>query len=948
VKKREKDQIDVSTSSTSSATSSLYDAAEKKISQSNSVHSNITGQTAEELIHNLQVHQAELEIQAEELRRAYLTIEESRDQFLDLYEFAPLGYITLTENAIISQANLTAATLLGVNRINLINARMRSYISPGDIEIWDRYFLGLVKLESKLTTTIMLKRFDGSLFPARLESIRLPQRRSGQSIRVAIIDISNISATEKALRRSEERFRLALKNAPVSVAIQNSDLVFEWAYNQRTIAAKDIKGKKDTDLFIPEDAKHLTSLKHKVLKYGKKVHEKTWLTMNGKRCFLDLYLEPLINDIGEITGIGIATVDLTEQKNIEDALRNSEKNLQGAQELLEAVTKGTDVIIAAQDTEFRYIFFNRTYKEEIKRLTGKDLVIGMSMIEVYEGILDEQERTIKEWSKVLKGEKVNHRVFFDNPGENRKIYHVLHSPIRDTDGNIIGAGEVAYDITRQVQIEDTLRETKEYLNNLITSANAPIIVWDPEFRITRFNRAFEYLTGREAKEVIGNHLGFLFPETYQITVMDLIKKTLEGERWESVEIPILHINGEVRTVLWNSATILGGDGKTIISTIAQGQDITDRKKIEYEYKLRVEEYAKMNVVLNEEIRQRNITEIALNNTLSLLNATLESTADGIYVTDKEGKITNYNQNFVSMWSIPQTLLKLQDHEGIMKYVFPQLKYPEKFFAAFNEFQDYPARESFDMIEFINGKIFERYSKPQKIGSEVVGRVWSFRDITDRKHAEEKLISSLEEKEVLLREIHHRVKNNLQLISGLLDMTRMRTSDTSTYNILTDMILKIQTMAQIHTRLYESKQFGKINITDQIRDQVVALSNIYSHKGHEISCEIYADDVFLPVDQALPCALIINEILSNAFKHAFIGRDSGIIKISVVHENEKISIAVEDNGIGIPGTCDITRSTSLGVKLIRTLVQHQLKGILKITSDQGTSIVVEFPLNSAGI
>ena len=142
-----------------------------------------------------------------------------------------------------------------------------------------------------------------------------------------------------------------------------------------------------------------------------------------------------------------------------------------------------------------------------------------------------------------------------------------------------------------------------------------------------------------------------------------------------------------------------------------------------------------------------------------------------------------------------------------------------------------------MIEFNDGKIFERYSKPQKIGESVVGRVWSFRDITDRKRAEERLVASLGEKEVLLREIHHRVKNNLQLISGLLDMTRMRTVDESTNSILTDLMLKIQTMAQIHTRLYESKEFGKISLTGQIRDQVTALSNIYSHKGHEIICEI---------------------------------------------------------------------------------------------------------------
>ena len=363
--------------------------------------------------------------------------------------------------------------------------------------------------------------------------------------------------------------------------------------------------------------------------------------------------------------------------------------------------------------------------------------------------------------------------------------------------------------------------------------------------------------------------------------MDLIRKTTEGERWESVEIPILHKKGGIRTVLWNSAAIFGRDGKTIVSVIAQGQDITDRKKIESEYRLRASEYAKMNVALEEEIRQRKVSDATLKKTLSLLNASLESTADGIFVVDQQGMITGYNQNFMSMWNIPPELLESGENEKVMTYVLPQLKDPEGFVASIRELQSHPGRESFDMIEFKDGKIFERYSKPQKIGDSVVGRVWSFRDITDRKHAEEKLVASLQEKEVLLREIHHRVKNNLQLISGLLDMTRMRSGDESTNSILTDMMLKIQTMAQIHTRLYESKQFGKVSLTGQIQDQIAALSNIYSSKGHEIRCEIHSPEVFLPVDQAIPCALVVNEVLSNAYKHAFVGRKKGTIEISAV-------------------------------------------------------------------
>ncbi len=135
----------------------------------------------------------------------------------------------------------------------------------------------------------------------------------------------------------------------------------------------------------------MIELKRKVLETGKKIREKTWLTINGRQLYLDLYLEPLVNKTGQITGIGVAMIDLTEQKRADDALRQNEENLQRAQELLEAVTKGTDVIIAVQDTNFRYIFFNQAYKEEIKRLTGKDLTIGTSMIELFADIPEEQK-----------------------------------------------------------------------------------------------------------------------------------------------------------------------------------------------------------------------------------------------------------------------------------------------------------------------------------------------------------------------------------------------------------------------------------------------------------------------------------------------------------------------------------------------------------------------------
>ncbi|PWR73713.1 PAS domain-containing sensor histidine kinase [Methanospirillum lacunae] len=919
---------------------SLQDNAIEKINNFPKILKSAPGKTSEELLYDLQVHQVELEIQAEDLRQAHLTIEESRDKYLDLYDFAPVGYITLTHTAIVYEANLTAATLLRVDRRKLIHSRFRSWIDPQEREIWDHYLVNLLRTDTKLTITCMLRRSDGTVFPARMESINLTHTPHNQSIRVVISDISDLKKTEDELKESQDRFRLAIQNAHVSVAIQDTDLVFQWGYNQQIMQNEEIKGKKDTDLFTQEDAHHLIDLKRRVLETGEEFHEKMWMTIQGKRKFLELNLQPIHDDKGCITGIGTATLDLTEQKQIEDALRHSEENLQQTQEILEAVTKGTDVLIAAQDMNFRYIFFNQAYKEEMKRRTGKDLLLGSSMIDLFEG--DPQGHTVQEWRRVLQGENVNMEVEFGEKGKNRRIYHVLYTPIRDTQGMIIGAGEVAYDVTNQVLMDEELRETKDYLDNLITYANAPIIVWDPKYRITLFNHAFEQLTGRTAHDVIGEKLEILFHERYLASVMDLIKRTKEGERWESVELPILHENGDIRTVLWNSSCIFGSDGKTIVSTIAQGQDITDRKKIESEFRLRAFEYEKLNETLNEEIRQRIQADTTLKKTLSLLHASLESTADGIFVIDQEGKISSYNQNFASMWNIPRRILESGEAHTVLDVILPQIKTPEKFADTITNFHSHPTRESFDMIEFIDGKIFERYSKPQIIGDVVVGRVWSFRDITDRKRAERRLVASLQEKEVLLREIHHRVKNNLQLISGLLDMTRMRTEDKSIYSILTDMMLKIQTMAQIHTRLYESKQFGKINITDQIRDQSKALSNIYSKEGHEITCEIQPNEIFLPVDLALPCALVVNEILSNAYKHAFLGREKGTIEIAVEEKDGCIRISIRDNGIGIPDSEDLSRSNSLGVKLIRTLVQHQLKGSLIITSVQGTQILVEFP------
>jgi PAS domain S-box-containing protein len=176
-------------------------------------------------------------------------------------------------------------------------------------------------------------------------------------------------------------------------------------------------------------------------------------------------------------------------------------------------------------------------------------------------------------------------------------------PLRNEAGEVSAVMGVSRDITERKRAEEALRETNQYLDNLLDYANAPIIVWDPQFRITRFNHAFETLTGRSAEEVLGKPLNILFPPVQMEASMELIHKTLTGERWEGVEIRILHVGGSIRTVLWNSATLFSADGKIPVATIAQGQDITERKLAEDDLRIK-------NQVFEDAIVAQSITNSA--------------------------------------------------------------------------------------------------------------------------------------------------------------------------------------------------------------------------------------------------------------------------------------------------------------------------------------------------
>ena len=554
--------------------------------------------------------------------------------------------------------------------------------------------------------------------------------------------------------------------------------------------------------------------------------------------------------------------------------------------------------------------------------------------------------------KIRKGETVLHydttRVRKD--GTQIQVSLVI-SPIMDSKGTLIGASTIAHDITERRKAEEATERANAYNRSLIEASLDPLVTINLDGKISDVNEATIRITGCSREELLGTDFSDYF--TNPVLAEAGYQRVFREGSVTDYELEIRHKDGYITPVLYNASVYRDASGN-VTGVFAAARDITERKKAEDALRIsydllegRVEErtsqLAKANANLREEISQRRRAESLVKKTVSELHAALESTADGIYVVDRRRRIIRYNQNFAAMWEIPDEQLLSGEDRVVSHYLRTRVKNPEFFSERVNSHDYDQDRETYDMLELKDGRIFERYSKPQKMDTTIIGRVQSFRDVTDRRHAEERLLASLQEKETLIREIHHRVKNNLQIISGLLDMTRMRTSNSTTNSILTDMMMKIKTMAQIHTRLYESKQFDRINMGGQIRDQVVDLSNIYSHSGADIQSEIEADEIYLPVDQAIPCALIVNEILSNAFKHAFRGKTQGMLEVSVKQVDDRIRIVVRDDGAGIPRNVDVDRTTSLGLKLIRSLAQ-QLNGTVTIVSTQGTEVTVEFPLH----
>lgn len=251
------------------------------------------------------------------------------------------------------------------------------------------------------------------------------------------------------------------------------------------------------------------------------------------------------------------------------------------------------------------------------------------------------------------------------------------------------------------------------------------------------------------------------------------------------------------------------------------------------------------------------------------------------------------------------------------------------------------------------QIFE-YQLPEENNQDYTTRDWEarlfvshenevmaiVRDITERKRSEAMIRASLQEKEVLLKEIHHRVKNNLQVISSLFSLQSNYLDDAKTLRVLEDSQSRVKAMALIHEKIYNSQDLSKVNFAKYIQDLATYLFHAYE-PNPRVELEIDIEPISLNLDTATPCGLLISEVVSNALKYAFPNERAGRIWITLNYlANEKMVLEIGDNGIGLSPDINLENSESLGLQLVRDLSQ-QIKGKLEIDCQRGTCFKIEF-------
>lgn len=515
----------------------------------------------------------------------------------------------------------------------------------------------------------------------------------------------------------------------------------------------------------------------------------------------------------------------------------------------------------------------------------KNKIIGKSIFELYK----DNEQVLNFISSTFEG-NVNHEISLFND----LYFDSWCVPVMDQQGIVQGVIGLSIDISKRVLAEEELKKSKYLINKIIN--NSPLAIFSLDS-----NGIFQLSAGKllneigiEAEKLIGNSVFKGFRDIGNTT--ELFIKALNGMSQKK----IINYNNKYLD-FWFSP--YQNDFKQIAGVVGSISDITDI----YNADLILKE--------NEEL-YRTLAKNLPNVAVLLFDKNLRyKIAQGSSINLKE------LQNYVG-----KTIWDILPKDAINSL--------EPYYRATLEGHRLSFERSYGEYTYLVNMLPVKNEKEQIFAGMVV-----FQDITEQKNVEKKLKASLKEKEVLLKEIHHRVKNNLQVISSLLNLQSSYINEKRIKQILKESQSRVKTMALIHEKLYQTETISNINFSEYLNKLVNYLYQSY-YQGNNINFRIKAENIYFDLEKAIPLGLLINEVLSNSLKYAFENQKNGEIFIIIKNKGLEFELIVGDNGVGLPDNFDFRTAKTLGMQLIISLAE-QLEGQINLERNKGTKYIINF-------
>lgn len=633
---------------------------------------------------------------------------------------------------------------------------------------------------------------------------------------------------------------------------------------------------------------------------------------NSEVLYYSSLIIPIVEN-NEVVAAIIEATDVTDEVNIHNELKESEE-------------KFRKLVQNASDIVYRYAFFPE-YKHEymspsVENITGysieefyNDPHLGFKIIHPDDvHIIEDLQKqntpaNYENKPRVLRWIRKDGRVIWTE---------TIDAPILDENGRLIAVEGISRDITERKLFEQKLLESENRYKGLIEGSTELIQSVGTNGEFLYVNETWKNILGYTDQDVSKLKLFDIINEETLLHCKAAFKLVLKGESLKSIKIVLntkegqkIFVEGNVIPRYYN--------GK-ILGTQAFFENITDRKKMEDLIKVKeqnslLSRHAELVPGLIFQYQVFPDGRFMFPFSSSKIWDTFELTPEDV----KHDAVMAFNR------------IHIDDQENLVRSIKQSMKTLEDW--------DYEFRVNLPVkgVRWLSG-----HAKPEKL--EDGSFLWHgyYHDVTERKIILEQINHSLQEKEVLLKEVHHRVKNNLQVISSILNLQSSYVKDEATLNVLRESQNRIKSMAFIHESLYQADNFSSINFSDYVINLLQNLMQSYSKLNQTVKLNVDLQTVFLNLDLAIPCGLIINEIVSNALKYAFPENNEGDeIIIMMKTEGGDLKLILGDNGVGLPKKIDYKNTESLGLQLVVTLV-GQLNGTVQLDNLNGTKYTIQFP------